>query len=75
MYTIFRDSRNSKISDPHRVFLNHSDKINLRTYLSLTNMLFCQILPYSTHINMKKSYETINVKYQLQHGTRNLKTW
>ena len=28
MNTIFMNSRNSKISDPHRLFINLSDKIN-----------------------------------------------
>ena len=28
--TIFLNSRNSKISDPHRLFLNLTEKINLK---------------------------------------------
>ena len=30
MDTIFMNSKNSKISDPHRVLLNLSDKIDLK---------------------------------------------
>ena len=30
MYTIFMDSKNSKISDPYRLLLNLSDKIDLK---------------------------------------------
>ena len=30
MDTIFMNSENSKISDPHRLLLNLSDKINLK---------------------------------------------
>ena len=30
MNTIFKNSKNSKISDPHRLLLNLSDKIGLR---------------------------------------------
>ena len=31
MDTIFMNSENSKTSDPHRLLLNLSDKINLKT--------------------------------------------
>ena len=30
MYTIFRNSENSKISEPHRLLLDLADKINLK---------------------------------------------
>ena len=30
MDTIFMNSENSKTSDPHRLLLNHSDKIKLK---------------------------------------------
>ena len=38
MDTIFMNSENSKTSDPHRLLLNHSDKIKLKRsdkYVSL----------------------------------------
>ena len=41
MSTIFTNSRNSKISDSHRLFPNLSDKINLKRnykYVTLSNL-------------------------------------
>ena len=41
MDTICMNSRNSKSSDPHRLFLNLSDKINLKRsnkYIDLSNL-------------------------------------
>ena len=41
MDTIFMNSKNSKTSDPHRLLLNHTDKINLKRsdkYVALTNL-------------------------------------
>ena len=41
MNTIFMNSGNSKTSDPHRLLLNLSDKINLKTsdkYVALSNL-------------------------------------
>ena len=43
MDTIFMNYDNSKRSDPHRLLLNLSDKINL------TNMLLYQILAFTIH--------------------------
>ena len=40
MDTLFMTSKNSKTSDPHRLLLNLSDKINLERsdkYVALTN--------------------------------------
>ena len=56
--TIFMNSRNSKSSDPHRLLLNLSDKINLERkdkYAALSNLSI-----YYTWKNIKKSYKTIN---------------
>ena len=42
MDTIFMNSENGKTSDPHRLLLNISDKINLKTsdkYVALSNFL------------------------------------
>ena len=41
MNTIFMNSKNSKISDPHRLLLNLTDKIDLRRkekYIALSNL-------------------------------------
>ena len=68
--TIFMNSRNSKSSDPHRLLLNLSDKINLERkdkYAALSNLSI-----YYTWKNIKKSYKTINLKYQLQRGMKHL---
>ena len=40
MNTIFRNSKNSKTSDPHRLFLNLTDRLDLRRkdeYIALSN--------------------------------------
>ena len=58
------NSENSKTTDPHRLLLNFSDKINLKRndkYVALSNLSI-----YYTWKNIKTSYETINLKYQLQ---------
>ena len=42
MDTIFMNSKNSKISDPHRLLLNLADKINVNSnwyiYVALSNI-------------------------------------
>ena len=41
MDTIFMNSKNSKTSDPHRLLLNPSDKINFKRvdkYVALSNL-------------------------------------
>ena len=41
MDTIFRNSKNSETSDPHRLLLNLSDEINLKRsdkYVALLNL-------------------------------------
>ena len=53
MDTIFMNSKNSKTSDPHRLILNISDKMNWKRsdkYISLSNISI-----YYTWINIKKS--------------------
>ena len=52
MNTIFMNSQNSKTSDPHRLLLNISDKINLKRsdkYVALSNLSI-----YYTWKNIKK---------------------
>ena len=55
MDTLSMNSKNSKTSDPHRLILNLSDKINLKRsgrYVALSNFSI-----YYTRKNIKKSYE------------------
>ena len=72
MDTIFMNSENSKTSDPHRLFLNLADKINLKRsnkHVALSNRSI-----YYTWKNIKKSHsKTINLKYQPQQGMKSLK--
>ena len=76
MNTIFMNSGNSKTSDPHRLLLNLSDKINLKRSNA------CVALPnhsiYYTWKNIKKSYKnnkfktsapTWNEKFELLDGS------
>ena len=52
---IFMNSENSKISDPHRLLLNLSDKINLKRsdeYVALSSVNI-----YHTWKNIKKPYK------------------
>ena len=70
MDTIFTNSENSKISDPHKLLLNLSDKINLKRshrYVALSNLSI-----YCTWENTKKSYKNNKFKYQLRHGMKSL---
>ena len=53
MDTIFMNSKNNKTSDPHRLLLNLTDKINLKgsdKYVTLSNFII-----YYTWKNIKKS--------------------
>ena len=70
MNTIFLNSKSSKTSDPHRLLLNLTDKIDLRRkdkYIALSNLS-----NYYAWKNIKKRIRTINLKYQLQRGMKNL---
>ena len=70
MNTRFMDSQSSKTSDPHKLLLNLTDKIDLK---KMKNILLYQILVFSIHGKMQKSHiRIINLKYQLQHGMKNL---
>ena len=67
MDTIFTNSKNSKISDLHRLLLNLADKINL------INMLLYQTLAFTIHNKILKSHtKIINLKYHLRHGMKSL---
>ena len=65
MDTIFMNSEASKTSDPHRLLLNISDKINLKRsdkYVALSNRCI-----YYTQKNIKSHRKKMNLKYQLRH--------
>ena len=67
MNTIFMNSKNSKTSDPHRLLLNLTDKINLKRsdkYVALSNLSI-----YYTWKNIKKSNK--NNKFIISTPTRN----
>ena len=61
---------NSKASDPDRLLLNLTDKIDLRrkdNYVALTNLSI-----YYRWKNVKTSYKNDNVRCQLGHEMKNL---
>ena len=67
MDTIFMNSENSKTSDPYRLLLNLSDKINLNRsdkYVVLSNLSI-----YYSWKNIKKSYK--NNKFKMSAPTWN----
>ena len=67
MNTIFMNSENSKTSDPHRLLLNLTDKIDLKRedkYIALSNLRI-----YYTWKNIKKSYK--NNKFKISTPTWN----
>ena len=60
MDTIFINSENSKTSDPHRLLLNISNKIDLKRsdkYVALSNLSI-----FYTWKNIKKSYQNNKFK-------------
>ena len=60
MDTMIMNSKNSKTSDPHKLLLNLTDKINLKRsdkYVALSNFSI-----YCTWKNTKKSYKTNKFK-------------
>ena len=67
MDIMFMNSENSKASDPHRVLLNTSDKMNLKRsdkYVALSNLSI-----YYTWKNIKKSCK--NNKFKILAPTWN----
>ena len=60
MDTIFMNSGKSKTSDPHRILLNLSDKVNFKkseTYVALSNLSI-----YYTWKKIKKLYKKNKLK-------------
>ena len=69
MDTIFMNSNNSKTSDPYRLSLNVTDKINLKgsdKYVALSNLSISIYYPWK---NVKKSYK--NNKFKISAPTWN----
>ena len=67
MNIIFMNSKNSETSDPHRLLLNPTDKIDLRRkdkYIALSNLSICYTLK-----NITKSYK--NNKFKISAPTWN----
>ena len=69
MNAIFMNSKNSRTSDPHRLLLNLSDKMNVKRsekYVALSNLSI-----YYTRKNIKKSYKnpTWNEEFELPVGS------
>ena len=65
MNTLFMNSENSKMSDPHRLSLNLTDKTDLiDTYIALLNLSI-----YYTWKNIKTSYQ--NNKFKIPAPTWN----
>ena len=68
MDTIFMNSENSKTSERHVLVLKLTDKLYLRRgqkTFALSNLSI-----YYTWKNVKSSYNTIDLKYLLQHGVK-----
>ena len=64
MDTIFMNSQNSEASDPHKLLLNLTDKVNLKRSdkcVALSNLSI-----YYTQKNMKKSYKNNKFKISSQ---------
>ena len=70
MDTIFINSENSKTSEQHILKLKLTDKLDLRLD---KKVIHYQILVFITHgIILKVHTIIINLKYQHQHGMKNL---
>ena len=65
MNTIFPNSENSKISDPHKLLLDLTDEIDLRKKDKYNTLSVLSI--YYTWKNIKSHIRIINLKNQLQH--------
>ena len=70
MDTMFMNSKNNKSSDPHRLLLNLTDKIDSRKkdkYIALSNLNI-----YYTWKNIKKSYKNNKLKISAPTWMKNL---
>ena len=64
------NSDNSKSSDPHILKLKLTSKLDLRLGKKVVALFNISI--YGTWKDIKSSYNNNKLKYQHQHGTRNL---
>ena len=64
------NSKNSGTTDPQRLLLKLTDKINLKRIDK--NVALSNLSIYYTEKNIKKSYKNNKFKYQLRHGMKNL---
>ena len=64
------NSKNSKTSDHNKLLLNLKDKRELKR--SDKYVPFSNLSVYYSWKNIKNSFKKINLKYQVEHGTRNL---
>ena len=62
------NSRNSKTSDPHRLLLNLTDKMDLKSYKYIFFIISWHLL--YTEKYLKSHIRTINLNYQLKHGMK-----
>ena len=67
MDTIFMSSKNSKTSDPNRLLLNLSEKINLKKSNKYVALSILSI--YNTQKSLKKTYK--NKKFKISAPTWN----
>ena len=69
MDTTFINSGNSQTFDPHRLFINLLDKINLKR--SDKHVALSNLITYYTWKKYKKIIKKIiNLKYQRRHGMK-----
>ena len=54
MNTIFMNSKNNKTSDPHRLLLNFTNKIDLRIYIYIYIYCFIKLYWFTIHGEIKK---------------------
>ena len=75
MNTIFINSENSRIPDPHRLLLNLTDNIDLRRKENIYVYIYIYIYIALSHFSIyciwsKGLIRTINSKFHLQHGMK-----
>ena len=63
------NAENSNTSDPQKLLLNLFDKIN---WSALSNLSMEKYYTWKKTITGKSNAKIINLKYQLQHGMKNL---
>ena len=68
MNTVFMNYKNSKTSDPHRLFPNLTDKISLNR--SDKCVAFSNLSMDYTWKKIKKPYKNNNLKYQIKNGMK-----